>query len=525
MTWIFIPSNCLPAIHPVAFTDWPVTLAIQKTSTDCFATTAIALLAGMAIAHTKRRTHVDSPTINTISLFSGVGMLDEGLHAGLGFMGIRSRTVMYAEREAYPVAVLEARMQEGSIPDAPIWFGDLCELDAIQFSGVVDCVVAGFPCQDLSLAGRRAGLDGKRSGLFFEVVRIARDCGARYLFLENVGGIASATATVVDETEGALEERAAARVLGELADLGWHAEWATISASDVGASHGRARWFCWAWRGVADASSGHGRELARSDQRGLSQPHGGTAEASTLDNTVSNGWGARRVPDGCHDRHVVDATGALSVGEPESIRRPARRAEHAWQQRRTAFAVPGGEVGHPGLQHQHIQQREDGAEHSGAGGDVECEFCAHEYPEHLGRYGCPNCEGRGLDDLANASQPGLPNTEQQNTDGAWRRHEGRTAPQLCGAPLFAPGPTDPTWPGIIARQPWLAPALSIEEQHNAQAAFAEAQSDVCREPHGMASRLDFDARAQRLKCCGNGVVAAQASFALVGLVRRMREFQ
>ena len=74
---------------------------------------------------------MDSPTINTISLFSGVGMLDEGLHAGLGFMGIRSRTVMYAEREAYPVAVLEARMQEGSIPDAPIWFGDLCELEEI----------------------------------------------------------------------------------------------------------------------------------------------------------------------------------------------------------------------------------------------------------------------------------------------------------------------------------------------------------------------------------------------------------
>lgn len=203
---------------------------------------------------------MDNTVINTISLFSGVGMLDEGLHAGLGFLGIRSRTVMYAEREAYPVSVLEARMEERSLPPAPIWFGDLCELDASQFHGVVDCIAAGFPCQDLSLAGRRAGLDGKRSGLFFEVVRIARDCGARYLFLENVAGIASATASVVDEAEGALDERAAARVLGELADLGWNAEWVTISASDIGASHGRARWFCWAWRNMADTQCGRRRE-------------------------------------------------------------------------------------------------------------------------------------------------------------------------------------------------------------------------------------------------------------------------
>jgi DNA (cytosine-5)-methyltransferase 1 len=173
-------------------------------------------------------------------------MLGEGLRAGLRYMGIQTRPVCYVEREAYAGAVLAARMQEGSLDDAPIWT-DLCTFDAAAWHGAVDCVVAGFPCQDLSVAGRRAGLDGKRSGLFFEVVRIARDCGARYLFLENVNGIHSATATVMDEAEGELEERAAARVVGELADLGWNAEWITLPASDVGASHGRMRWFCWAW--------------------------------------------------------------------------------------------------------------------------------------------------------------------------------------------------------------------------------------------------------------------------------------
>ena len=374
---------------------------------------------------------MDNTVINTISLFSGVGMLDEGLHAGLGFLGIRSRTVMYAEREAYPVSVLEARMEEGSLPPAPVWFGDLCELDASQFRGVVDCIAAGFPCQDLSLAGRRAGLDGKRSGLFFEVVRIARDCGARYLFLENVAGIASASATVVDEAEGALDERAAARVLGELADLGWNAEWATLSASDVGASHGRSRWFCWAWRAVVDTTGN------RHEQRGVvgnfCQTHG--RQGGSLQ------W----------------VTGESSIPQLDDPQ--------------------GGRV----REHQH-----------------------HQW-ESAGNGNRPASAG---DELADTSSTGREGREQlgalHGNRGGEKAH-GSTE-QLC-VPLFAPGPADPAWPGIIQQWPHLAPAL---------------EPSFHRMADGLAYDMD-DCRPQRLKCCGNGVVAAQASFALVGLVRRMRK--
>ena len=371
---------------------------------------------------------MDNTVINTISLFSGVGMLDEGLHAGLGFLGIRSRTVMYAEREAYPVSVLEARMEEGSLPPAPVWFGDLCELDASQFYGVVDCIVAGFPCQDLSLAGRRAGLDGKRSGLFFEVVRIARDCGARYLFLENVAGIASASATVVDEAEGALDERAAARVLGELADLGWNAEWVTISASDIGASHGRARWFCWAWRLENPVS--HGAPKRPQEQRGDAQ--------------------GIRAPKCAGDSG--DAGTAMDDAKSRSLR-----------------------------EHQHHQR------------------------ESAGNGNCPTSAG---DELADTSSTGREGREQlgalHGNRGGEKAH-GSTE-QLC-VPLFAPGPADPAWPGIIQQWPHLAPAL---------------EPSFHRMADGLAYDMD-DCRPQRLKCCGNGVVAAQASFALVGLVRRMRK--
>lgn len=60
---------------------------------------------------------MDRPTLNTLSLCSGVGMLDQGLHAGLGFLGIRSRTILFAEREDYPVAVLVARMEDARCSD------------------------------------------------------------------------------------------------------------------------------------------------------------------------------------------------------------------------------------------------------------------------------------------------------------------------------------------------------------------------------------------------------------------------
>lgn len=202
--------------------------------------------------------------LSTIELFAGVGMLGEGLRAGLAHMGIENRVVCYVEREAYAASVMVARMEERSLDAAPIW-SDVTTFPARQFRGKVDGIVAGFPCQDISVAGQRKGLDGKRSGLFFGIPRIADDCGAWFMLLENVAGIASATATVMDETEGELEERAAARVVGELADLGWNAEWIVISAADVGASHGRARWFCLAWRAELDdtcSARSQGNELA-----------------------------------------------------------------------------------------------------------------------------------------------------------------------------------------------------------------------------------------------------------------------
>jgi site-specific DNA-cytosine methylase len=186
-------------------------------------------------------------------------MLGEGVRAAFEFLGIGHRTVCYVEREAPAAGQLVALMEAGAIDPAPVW-SDLTTFDGAAWRGRVDCIAAGFPCQDISIAGRRAGLDGKRSGLFFDILDVADACGAWLLSLENVSAIATATASVVDEAEGALDERAASRVVGELADRGWDSEWITLSASDVGASHGRERWFCLAWR-MADTGCGDARRI------------------------------------------------------------------------------------------------------------------------------------------------------------------------------------------------------------------------------------------------------------------------
>lgn len=195
--------------------------------------------------------------LSAVELCAGVGMLGEGFRAACEFLGVVHRTVAYVEREAPAAAQLVALMEAGCLDAAPVW-SDLLTFDGDPWRGKVDCIVAGFPCQDISIAGKRAGLDGQRSGLFFDILDLADHCGAWLLALENVSAIATATASVVDEEEGELDERAAARVVGELADRGWNAEWITLSASDVGASHGRARWFALAWRRELADAARHG---------------------------------------------------------------------------------------------------------------------------------------------------------------------------------------------------------------------------------------------------------------------------
>lgn len=413
-------------------------------------------------------------------------MLGEGVRAAFELLGTDHRTICYVEREAAAAAQLGTLMEAGALHSAPVW-SDMLTFDGSAWSGLVDGVVAGFPCQDLSIAGRRAGLDGKRSGLFFRVLDIADDCGAWFLVLENVAGIATATATVVDEAEGEIEERAAARVLGELADRGWDAEWVTLSASDVGASHGRARWICLAWR-VADAQCAERRPLHVSgtggqeghDTRGRQADSGPRSANAALGHTEC----ARRTPPRCGP--------ALNTGrEPEQGCSALANPERISCKRR----------GEPGIM-----------------------ACANDCREGQGhewkrcRPAADDCCGP----VAHASESRLPHPEQPGEPGEPEAYGRGAVAELRGTPLFAPGPADPIWHDLInASRVGGWQRVVTDDQAGACPWAPATQPGVRMLADGMAIVVD-ESRTHQLRQVGNGVVPLQAAAAVVELVRRAR---
>ena len=171
--------------------------------------------------------HVDSP-LRVLSICSGIGGLDLGVRRAL-----HSRVVAYVERDPFAASVLMDRMEDEALDPAPLWCGDLRELDARPLAGHIDMVICGFPCPPFSSAGKGLGAKDERD-LWPEVARIIRGVGARLVFLENVGG-------AVRHPDGL------GRWLGDLAELGFDAEFSTVRASDVGAPHRRERLFILAY--------------------------------------------------------------------------------------------------------------------------------------------------------------------------------------------------------------------------------------------------------------------------------------
>lgn len=164
-----------------------------------------------------------SSEMRTMHLFAGVG---GGLLADL-ILG--HDPIIAVEWDGYACQVLRERAAEGWFPNLSVWEGDVRLFDPSEYAGRVDCIHAGFPCQDISVAGNQAGVGHEtRSGLYREVLRIAGIVRPRYLFLENVAAILG---------------NGLGTVLADLASMGFSAEWGCIRASDCGAPHRRDRWF------------------------------------------------------------------------------------------------------------------------------------------------------------------------------------------------------------------------------------------------------------------------------------------
>src|SRR3990167_6209787 len=197
--------------------------------------------------------------MNGLALCAGVGGLELGLRIAIGDA---YRCVGYVEREGYAAALLVARMEDQALDPAPVW-NDLATFDGKPWSGLVDIVSSGFPCQPSSTAGARKGIGDDR-WLWPHIKRIIREVRPRLVFLENVPGLLNVN-----------HGRAFASILGDLAELGYDAEWDVFSAKGVGAPHLRKRVFILAR--LADAS----RDLRRRAQRDEGRiAHNGTGDSS-----------------------------------------------------------------------------------------------------------------------------------------------------------------------------------------------------------------------------------------------------
>ena len=280
------------------------------------------------------------PVLTNLSLFSGAGGLDLGAKFVGGF-----KTVAYVEYDRYAQGVLMSRMRSGDLDDAPI-FEDVRTFDGRRLRGSIDVISGGFPCQDVSVAGNRAGIiEGNRSGLWHQFARLICEIRPRFVLAENVWGLLS-----IDNGGGF------GTVLRDLASLGYDAEWFVFSAADVGAPHQRER----VWIVAHSVSeSGH---IRRDDSANASQGRSGG------DQSPGSGTDDRRESDSRQNDAMAHASGTRlsrprvggrvsppkgertskgierrsDVANPEGDGRIERRAERKGQQRSTSPVSTSG---------------------------------------------------------------------------------------------------------------------------------------------------------------------------------------
>lgn len=242
--------------------------------------------------------------LKTMHLFAGAG---GGILADL-ILG--HRPIVAVEWDKYACDVLRARVDDGWFEGMSVWEGDVRLFDPSEYKGRVDCIHAGFPCQDISQAGSQRGVgEDTRSGLYRQVLRIADEVQPKYLFLENVAAIVSGD-----------NGRMLRTVVGDLANRGYDCVWRCLSASEVGANHVRGRWWLLAYPKSDNESecSVNGQEIGmvadtnrtskqrRSISIGIHQERANSSE--------SNWWKAEpavdRVADGVASRsHRLKALG------------------------------------------------------------------------------------------------------------------------------------------------------------------------------------------------------------------------
>jgi DNA (cytosine-5)-methyltransferase 1 len=349
---------------------------------------------------------------------------------------------------------------------------NLNDIAAVDWAQVepVDILTAGFPCQDVSLVGKRAGLaEGTRSGLWRQVARAIHELNPKLVVVENVRGLLSADAHgnvepcpwCVGDTGGEPVLRALGAVLGDLAGLGFDAEWQVVRASDVGAPHQRERAFVLAWPADTQGAGQPGPGLrGRLAERG--------AAPADTDDLGGDRRGAR---SGQAGREVPASHTPANAG---GVGRGQGRPEPTRQQGRPGVALRGGTPPADPARRGHTD---------GPISDTAVQRLAEPGP------------GAGTD-------AGTPAT---GADGPVR-----------GAGVLAWGHYEPAvrrWERTLGRP---APAAT-DDRHRLNPAFVEWMMGL---PAGHVTAVPGLTRTAQLKALGNGVVPQQAAAALRHLAAR-----
>jgi len=251
--------------------------------------------------------------LTVLDLFSGIGGFSLGLEKTGGF-----QTIEFCEIEPFCRKVLNKHW-----PGVPI-HDDIRTLSRPR--GYADVICGGFPCQDLSYAGKGAGINaGTRSGLWADYARIIGEVRPRYVIVENVS---------------ALLTRGLDRVLGDLAQIGYDAEWHSIPASAVGAPHRRDRIWIVAYPNTPIRWGGEKREPFWNGKPSL---HG--EEGKTTAHTSGRGHGCNGVRE-TREGQPVDTGAHLAHPESQRIRTGLRESKQAgeWWGR---SGDSSGEISHP----------------------------------------------------------------------------------------------------------------------------------------------------------------------------------
>ena len=235
--------------------------------------------------------------MNELALFAGAG---GGILGGklLGW-----RTVCAVERDAYAAQVLAQRQNDGILEPFPIW-SDVQTFDGKPWRGIVDVISGGFPCQDISVAVKGAGITGKRSGMWSHMARIIGEVRPRFAFVEN---------------SPALITRGLGVVLGDLAALGYDCSWTVLGAYDVGAPHQRDRFWLVASDPLHSGNSGEemGHPGCQRLQESRKEPNGTNWEQIWRSIASTSWWATEpdvgRVANGVAFR--VDRLKAIGNGQ------------------------------------------------------------------------------------------------------------------------------------------------------------------------------------------------------------------